>query len=175
MLRDTFSDAYNKRDFGFDCVNYSFSSERGRDVDNAGIGLEGIDSVLYGVEDRQSKMSGSTLLRSDSTDHLGSIGQSVLGVESALLSSEALADDASVLVDPHMCGLGHGPHGARERVGGEGEGGGQHGGRGGRDVGRWNKNLFPRSLTTALQLHCSTRGCAAHYVYVYTLYVYMCI
>jgi len=44
-------------------------------------------------------VSGTSLLWGNTTDHLGTVGKSVLGVESTLFTSETLGDNLGVLVD----------------------------------------------------------------------------
>ena len=54
-------------------------------------------------------MGRAALARRDAADHLGAVGDRLLGVERALLAGEALADDLGVLVDEdgHVCCLLH--------------------------------------------------------------------
>lgn len=46
-------------------------------------------------------MFGPSFLRSHTTNHVGAVFDGLFGVEGAVLASDALADDASALVDKH--------------------------------------------------------------------------
>src|SRR5262249_5785327 len=61
--------------------------------------------LRHSVEDGQAEMSGAAFARRSAPDHLGAVGDRLLGMERAVLASETLADDLGVLVDEngHAC------------------------------------------------------------------------
>src|SRR6185436_5114607 len=52
-----------------------------------------------GVEHRKTEMRRAAFARRGATDHLGAVGDRLLGMEGAVLAREALADDLGVLAD----------------------------------------------------------------------------
>ena len=102
MLGNTLSDANNQRNLSGNGIKDGIGGERRGNVYNSGIGLNTISSLLHSVKHRQAKVQGATLLRSNTTNNLSSVGNGLLRVESSLLSSEALADHSGVLVDPNI-------------------------------------------------------------------------
>ena len=55
--------------------------------------------LAHRVEHRQAQMRGAAFAGRDAADHLGAVGDGLLGMEGALVAGEALADDLGVLVD----------------------------------------------------------------------------
>src|SRR4030095_11740244 len=51
------------------------------------------------VEHRQAQMGGAAFARRRAADHLGAVGDRLLGMERAVLAGEALADDLGALAD----------------------------------------------------------------------------
>ena len=102
VLRHALGDRYYEPDLIFYGVQDRRLAERRRDVNDRRVGLHLGDGLLDGVEDGQSEMCLPSFLRRDAADHVGPIGDGLLGVEGAGLAREALADDARVFVDPDL-------------------------------------------------------------------------
>src|SRR5712671_1506268 len=89
--RDALGDADYQRDPGIGCFEDRVGGKGRRHVDHgriaAGIGARLVD----GVEDREVEMAGTTFTRRHATNHLGAVGDRLLGVEGALGAGETLA------------------------------------------------------------------------------------
>mmetsp|Transcript_4825 Transcript_4825/g.12161 ORF Transcript_4825/g.12161 Transcript_4825/m.12161 type:complete len:305 (+) Transcript_4825:47-961(+) len=106
LLGNTLSNAYNKGDLGLNGVQDRVRGKRRRNVYDCCVRLDTIHGLLHSVENRKSKVSTSTLLGSHSANHLGSVGNSLLGVESTLLAGKTLTDHSCIFVDPNIGILG---------------------------------------------------------------------
>lgn len=105
MLRNTFSDGNNQGDFSLNGIQNSLSSSGRRDVDDTSISLgsfSSLSSILVfslkvflfdlimkfyltnSTENGETEMSLASLLRGDTTNHLGTILDGLLRVESTL-------------------------------------------------------------------------------------------
>src|SRR4029077_3571495 len=97
--RDAFGDADDERDLGVDRFGDRVGGAGGRHIDDAGVAPGRFLGFDDGVEHRQVEMLAAAFARRRAADHLGAVGDRLLGMERAVLASEALADDAGVLVD----------------------------------------------------------------------------
>src|SRR6266404_4430149 len=89
--RDTLGDADYQRDAGIGGFEDRIRGKGRRHVDHARIAA-GLDVRLVdGVEDREVEMAGTTFTRRHAANHLGAVGDRLLGVEGALGAGEALA------------------------------------------------------------------------------------
>src|SRR5262249_11764273 len=70
-----------------------------RDIDHAGGGTRLASRLLDRVEHRQVEMRSAAFSRRHASDHLGAIGDRLLGVESALRAGESLADHLGFSID----------------------------------------------------------------------------
>src|SRR5690606_18896754 len=97
--RDAFGDADDQLDAAESRFEDGILAERSRNVDHRSVGAGGFHGFLDGVEHRQAEVGGAALAGGHAADHLGAVGDGLLGVESALATGEALADDFGVFVD----------------------------------------------------------------------------
>jgi hypothetical protein len=70
-----------------------------RHVDHASVAAGFFPCLRHRVENRQAEMRRAAFARRGTADHLGAIGDRLLGMERAVLAGKALADDLGVLVD----------------------------------------------------------------------------
>src|SRR5690554_936995 len=97
--RNAFSNAHDQLDAGIGRFKDRVFAERGRYVDNTGLGAGLLDRLLDCVEHRQPQMRLSAFARRHATHHLSAVGDRLLGVEGSLPTRKALADNLGVLVD----------------------------------------------------------------------------
>ena len=90
LLGDALGDAHGQRDLGLDCVHDCSGGKGWWDVDDGGIRLDLVGRLLYRVENGQAQVGLAAFLGSDAADNVGAVGERTLGMESTLLSSEAL-------------------------------------------------------------------------------------
>ena len=102
--RDALGDADDELDAGVRRLEDRVGREGGRHVDHRRVRAGLRDRVAHGVEHRQPEVLLAAAARRDAADQLRAVVEALLGVESALLAGEALADDARRLVDQN----GHG-------------------------------------------------------------------
>eukprot|EP00049_Salpingoeca_infusionum_P012206 m.221069 g.221069 ORF g.221069 m.221069 type:complete len:322 (-) comp15124_c2_seq5:246-1211(-) len=123
-LWNTLCDAHNQAHLSLEGLHDGSSCTRWWHIDDScvsvGLGL----GLCYRSKNRQVKMGCTGLLWGDSTNHVCSVVDSALAVESSLTTSEPLADNLGILVDQevlacctvsHSAG-GHG-HGADTKAG----------------------------------------------------------
>src|SRR5262249_17452690 len=110
--RNAFGDADDKGDFGLDRFANRIRSASWRHVDHARVAIGLLLSLRYGVEDRQAEMSGAAFARRCAANHLGAVGDRLLGMKRAVLAGETLADDLGALVDEN----GHGVRSTMRRA-----------------------------------------------------------
>ena len=97
--RNAFGDGDDERDLGLDRLADRVGRARRRHIDHAGVGAGFRLGLGDGVEHRQPEMRRAAFARRGAADHLGAVGDRLLGMEGAVLAGEALADDLGVLVD----------------------------------------------------------------------------
>ena len=68
-------------------------------TDDAAAQIQELHPHAHGLEDRKADMLGSAFAGRYAADHLGAVGDGLLGVEGALGAGDALADHLGVLVD----------------------------------------------------------------------------
>ncbi|KAL7550156.1 hypothetical protein ACHAWF_013394, partial [Thalassiosira exigua] len=126
LLGHALGDGHDQGNFVPNGVEDGRGAERRGDVDHRRVRLDFRNGVGDGVEDGQTQMSLTALLGRDSAHHVRPVLDGLGRVEGALLPGEALADDAGVLVDPHLGVGGHGSGGATaDGTGRRGRGGGR--------------------------------------------------
>ena len=105
--RHALGDADDQRQPGVDRLEDGIGGEWRRHIDDGGIGAGGLDGFANGIEHRQVEVGGAALTGGDAADHLGAVGDGLLGMECPLRAGEALADDFGVGIDEngHLCGL----------------------------------------------------------------------
>lgn len=87
LLGDSLGNSDNQRNLSLNGLHDSTSSHRGRDVDDRGVGLKILGGISNGVEDGKAQMGLATLLGRDTSNHVGTILDGLLGVESTLVIS----------------------------------------------------------------------------------------
>src|SRR6185437_11701084 len=97
--RNTFGDADDERYAGIGRFHDAVRGEWRRHEDDGRIRAGLSHRLADGVEDRTIEMLLSAFARRDTTDHVGAIGNRLLGVERALFTGEALDDEASLFID----------------------------------------------------------------------------
>ena len=97
--RDAFGDADDQRDLGVDRFADRVGRAGRRHVDHAGVAPVFALRLGDGVEHRQVEMRRAAFAGRGAADHLGAVGDRLLGVERAVLAGDALADDLGVFVD----------------------------------------------------------------------------
>ena len=97
--RNAFGDADDERDFRLDRLADRVGGAGRRHVDHAGVATGRRFRLCHRLEYRQVEMERATFARRRAADHLGAVGDRLLGMEGAVLAGEALADDLGVLVD----------------------------------------------------------------------------
>lgn len=83
--RNSLSNAHNEVHLSLDGLKDSVGSERWRHVDNGGISTSLLLCVSDVSEDRKSEMLRASLFVIDTANHLSSVGNCLLSVESALI------------------------------------------------------------------------------------------
>ena len=99
--RNAFRNAHHNLDAGIRRFQNGVCSKGCRNGDHGGFGAGLRHSIMHGIKDRQAKMRLATLAGSDAADHVGAVGNRLLGVESTLLAGKALADDFGVFIDQY--------------------------------------------------------------------------
>src|ERR1700730_15452603 len=97
--RDALGDADDERHAGIDRLEDGVGGERRRHVDRRGGGAGLAYGLVDGVVDGQVEMLGAAFAGRHAADHLGAVGDRLLGVERALGAGEALADDFRLGID----------------------------------------------------------------------------
>ncbi len=97
--RNALRDADHQRDLGIDRLQDGVGGEGWRHIDDGRIGAGLRDRLGYRVEDRNVQVPGAALAGGDAADHLGPIGDRLLGMKGPLGTGEALADDLGVFID----------------------------------------------------------------------------
>ena len=107
VLGDTLSNADNETDLSSDGLLNTGGGNRRRDEDGGGFGA----SLLHGIgdagEDGLAQVLLAGLLGVGSTDNIGAVLDSLLGVERALLAGEALEDNLGLVANAQV-GVGRG-------------------------------------------------------------------
>lgn len=107
VLGDTLSNADNETDLSSDGLLNTGGGNRRRDEDGGGVGA----SLLHGIgdagEDGLAQVLLAGLLGVGSTDNIGAVLDSLLGVERALLAGEALEDNLGLVANAQV-GVGRG-------------------------------------------------------------------
>ena len=97
--RNTFGDGNDKLNARIDSFQNGVFAERRRNVDN-GRGRAGrFNGFAYGVEHRQTQVSGAAFAWRNAADHLGTVSNCLFRVESPLATGEALADNLGVFIN----------------------------------------------------------------------------
>src|SRR6516162_489056 len=101
---NAFGDADDQRDLGIGRLEDRIGGEGRRHIDHGRIAPSRGAGLVYGVEDRQVKMPATAFARRDTADHLGAVGDRLLGMEGALGAGDPLADHLrrSVNKDRHQ-------------------------------------------------------------------------
>src|SRR3954447_11430423 len=94
-----FGDADDERDRGLARLADRIGGARRRNIDHARVAAGLLLRLGHGVEHRQTEMCAAAFARRGPADHPGAVGDSLLGMEGAVLAGEALADDLGVLVN----------------------------------------------------------------------------
>jgi hypothetical protein len=97
--RDPFRDAHDQRHLRVDRLQDGIGREGRRHVDDAGVGAGCLDRFLHRIEDGKADMGLAAFAGGDAADHLGAVGDRLLGMESALGAGDALGDHAGGCVD----------------------------------------------------------------------------
>src|SRR4029077_4258239 len=92
-------DADDERDFRVDRLADGVGRAGGRHVDHTRVAAGLVLRLLDGVEHRQPEMGGPAFAGRGAADHLGAVGDRLLGMEGAVLAGESLADHLGVFVD----------------------------------------------------------------------------
>ena len=101
---DALGDAHHEGDACVGGFHDGIGGERRRDEDHAHVGPGLLDSLGDGVVDRTVEVRRAALARRHARDDVGAVAEHLLGVEAALLASDALDDEAGILVyeDAHV-------------------------------------------------------------------------
>src|SRR3954468_19519493 len=97
--RNAFCDADDQLDLRLDRLGNRIGRAGRRHVDHAGVAAGLGLGLADGVEHRKIEMGGAAFAGRSAADHLGAVGDRLLGMEGAVLAGEALADNLGVLVD----------------------------------------------------------------------------
>ena len=112
------------------CMVHKLDERTHKEEENSrGVAVGGVLGLLDRVEDGEAEVLLAALTRRDPADHVGAVRDGVLAMKGALLPGEALADDLSVAVHPHVGGGGGadaGPRGVPGSGADKGTCGGQH-------------------------------------------------
>ncbi|KAF1856457.1 hypothetical protein Lal_00048580, partial [Lupinus albus] len=91
--RDAFGDADDQLDAAESRFEDGILAERSRNVDHRCVGAGGFHGFLDGVEHRQAEVGGAALAGGHAANHLGAVGDGLLGVEGrSLLTLRGLDD-----------------------------------------------------------------------------------
>ena len=93
----TVSNNNNKLDFSFDGFEDGVSCGRWRNINDTSIALGMFFSLFTILEDGETQVSGTSFFGGDTTNHFGSVFESLLSLESALHTSKRLLDFQSCL------------------------------------------------------------------------------
>lgn len=107
VLGDTLSNADNETDLSSDGLLNTGGGNRRRDEDGGGVGASLLHSIGDAGEDGLAQVLLASLLGVGSTDNIGAVLDSLLGVERALLASEALEDNLGLVANAQV-GVGRG-------------------------------------------------------------------
>ena len=94
--RNAFRDTDDQRNACIGGFQNGVSSARGRDVDHADISARRPNSIVGGIEYRQSQMLLPSSSRRDTANESATVGDALLRMEGALLASEALDNDSAL-------------------------------------------------------------------------------
>src|SRR5690606_17628803 len=99
--RDAFGYADDQRHFRVDRLEDRIRGASRRHVDDGGVHPHLLDRFEHGIENREVQMGAPALSGRDAADHLGAVGDRLLGMEGALIAGESLADDPRLAADEH--------------------------------------------------------------------------
>src|SRR6516225_97523 len=97
--RDALGDADDQRDLGIGRLEDCIGCRGRRHIDHARVAAGRGASLVHGIEDRQVEMPSAAFARCHTADHLGAVGDRLLGVEGALGAGDPLADHPGRGVD----------------------------------------------------------------------------
>lgn len=101
-LRDALCDADNEADFILNGLDDRVSSEWWWHVEDSGIGLRVANGLFHGTKHRKAQMRLASFAGGHTTYHFRAICESLLDMESACLSGEALTEDLGIFVDEEV-------------------------------------------------------------------------
>jgi len=99
VLGHTLRNADNQWNLSLESFDNGSSSTRWWHIDNGGMRIRCLLGFRNGGEHGQTQMLSAALFGRNAANELGAILQSLLAVEGALFTGEALADDARVAVE----------------------------------------------------------------------------
>ena len=85
---DALSDANDEVHLGLDSLQNGVGSEGRRNVDNGSLSVSGSLGLGNGAEDGKAEMLSASFAFVDTTDDLGAVGKSLLGMEGTLYQKE---------------------------------------------------------------------------------------
>src|SRR5665213_243091 len=97
--RNAFGDADDERDLGLDRLADRIGGASRRHIDHAGVAAGLVLGFGNRVEHRQIEMTAAAFAGRGAADHLGAVLDGLFGMERAVLTGEALADDLGVFID----------------------------------------------------------------------------
>ena len=97
--RNAFGDADDQRNLGLDRFADRVGGAGRRHVNHAGIAAGLARALRRRCRTPADRDGSRRLCRATAADHLGAVGDRLLGMERAVLAGKALADDLGVLVD----------------------------------------------------------------------------
>src|SRR5205807_2070699 len=97
--RDALGDANDERNFRIDRLADRVRRAGGGHVDDAGVAVGLLARLGNGIEYRQAEMGGTAFSGRRTADHLGAVGDRLLGMERTIPAGDALADDSRFPVD----------------------------------------------------------------------------
>src|SRR5690554_459289 len=97
--RDSFSDTNDQLNTGIGGFDDGVFTERSRYVDNRGLCTGLLYCLTHGVEHGHAQVLSAAFTGAYTTNHLGTVGNGLLRVESTLCAGKALTDNLGVFVD----------------------------------------------------------------------------
>lgn len=101
MLGNAFGDTDNEIQFSLHGFHDGSGGKGRRNIDDGGVGLGISLGFSDGVENRETKVFGATLLRGYATNHVGSVLDGLFRMEGSVLTRYSLADHPRALVHEH--------------------------------------------------------------------------